>query len=114
MHGVAGDDMARQVEFLHQLLHGGDLVGFVIDFDVGQNQRRIDRERGEHLPCLGVVEVVETAFSVLPSNAMTRVWAPAGARFKFAACSRKTFSTSAGLSPCKIRSEEHTSELQSR
>src|SRR5271169_942334 len=61
MHGVAGDDMARQVEFLHQLLHGGDLVGFVIDFDVGQNQRRIDRERGEHLPCLGVVEVVETA-----------------------------------------------------
>ena len=53
--------MARQVEFLHQLLHGGDLVGFVIDFDVGQNQRRIDRERGEHLPCLGVVEVVETA-----------------------------------------------------
>ncbi len=65
MHGVAGDDMARQVEFLHQLLHGGDLVGFFIDFDVGENQRRIDRERAEQLPCLGVVEVVETALQRL-------------------------------------------------
>src|ERR1700685_3774061 len=102
MHGVAGDDMARQVEFLHQLLRGGDLVGFFIDFDVGENQRRIDRERAEQLPCLGVVEVSKLPFSVLPSNAMTRVWALAGARFKFAAWSRKTFSTSAGRSPCKI------------
>ena len=57
--------MARQVEFLHQLLHGGDLVGFFIDFDVGENQSRIDRERGEHLLCLGVVEVVETALQRL-------------------------------------------------
>jgi len=57
--------MARQVEFLHQLLHGGDLVGFFIDFDVGENQRRIDRERTEYLPCLGVVEVVETALQRL-------------------------------------------------
>ena len=65
MHGVAGDDLAGQVEFLHQLLHGGDLVGFFIDFDVGENQRGIDRERTEHLPCLGVVEVVETALQRL-------------------------------------------------
>ena len=57
--------MARQVEFLHQLLRGGDLVGFFIDFDVGENQRRIDRERAEQLPCLGVVEVVETALQRL-------------------------------------------------
>src|SRR5271168_39184 len=51
---------------------------------------------------LASLKLSKLPFSVLPSNAMTRVWAPAGARFKFAACSRKTFSTSAGLSPCKI------------
>jgi len=65
MHGVTGDDMPGHVEFLQQLLHGGDLVGFFIDFDMSQNQRRIDRERAEHLPCLDVVEGVETGLERL-------------------------------------------------
>ncbi len=57
--------MPGHVEFLQQLLHGGDLVGFFIDFDMSQNQRRIDRERAEHLPCLDVVEGVETGLERL-------------------------------------------------
>lgn len=65
MHGVAGDDISRQVEFLQQLLHGGDLVGFFVDFDMSQNQRRIDRERAEHLLGFDVVEVVETGLERL-------------------------------------------------
>ena len=65
MHGVAGDDVAGQVEFLHQLLHRGNLVGFLVDLDMGQNQRGIGRERAEHLPCLDIVEVVETALERL-------------------------------------------------
>ena len=64
MHHVAGDDMARQVEFLHQLLRGGDLVRFS-SISMAENRRRIDRERAEQLPCLGVVEVVETALQRL-------------------------------------------------
>ncbi len=65
MHRVAGDDMARHVEFLQQLLHGGDFVGLLVDLDMRQHQRRVDRERAEHLSCLDVVEAVETALERL-------------------------------------------------
>ena len=65
MHRVAGDDVAGQIEFLQQLLHCGDLIGFFIDFDMRQHQRRIDGERAEHLLGLDVVEVVETALQRL-------------------------------------------------
>ena len=57
--------MSGHVEFLQQLLHGRDFVGFLIDFDVGEHQRRIDRERAEHLFGLGVVEIVEAALQRL-------------------------------------------------
>jgi len=65
MHRVAGDDVAGRIEFLQQLLHGGDFVGFFIDFDMRRHQRGIDGERAEHLPGLDVVEVVETALQRL-------------------------------------------------
>ena len=57
--------MSGHVEFLQQLLHGRDFVGFLIDFDVSKHQRRIDRERAEHLFGLGVVEIVEAALQRL-------------------------------------------------
>jgi len=57
--------VSGHVEFLQQLLHGRDFVGFLIDFDVSKNQRRIDRERAEHLFGLGVVEIVEAALQRL-------------------------------------------------
>ena len=65
MHGVAGDDASGHLELPQQLLHGGDLVGFLVDFDVGEDERRIDCEGAEHLLGLGVVEVVETALERL-------------------------------------------------
>ena len=65
MHCVARDDMARHVEFFQQLLHGRDFVGFFIDFDMRQHQRRVDCERAEHLFCLGVVEAIKAAFERL-------------------------------------------------
>ena len=65
MHGVASDDAAGHVEFDQQLLHGRDFVGFLIDFDVSEHQRGIDRERAEHLFGLGVVEIVEAALQRL-------------------------------------------------
>jgi hypothetical protein len=61
VHGVASDDVSGHVEFLQQLLHGRNFVGFLIDFDVGERQGRIDRERAEHLFGFGVVEIVEAA-----------------------------------------------------
>jgi hypothetical protein len=33
--------MIRQAEFLQQLLHGGDFVGFFVDLDMRQHQPRI-------------------------------------------------------------------------
>src|SRR5450756_2253257 len=101
MHRIARDDMARHVEFFQQFLHGRDFVGFFVDVDMRQYQRRVDGERAEHLFCLGVVEAIET-MSALPSNAITRAPGPAASTFRWAACSRKAISTSAAVSPCKI------------
>jgi hypothetical protein len=101
MHGVTGDDMPGHVEFLQQLLHGGDLVGFFIDFDMSQNQRRIDRERAEHLPCLDVVEGVETGLERL---AVERNDARLGAcrgQVQVRGVLAKDLSTSAALSPAR-------------
>jgi len=67
----------RQVEFLQQLLHGGDFVGLFVDLDMRQHQRRVDGERAEHLFCLDVVEVIETALERL---AIERNDARVGAR----------------------------------
>jgi hypothetical protein len=61
MHRIAGDDKARHVEFFQQALNGGDFVGFFIDLDMRQHQRRINGERAEQLFCLGVVEIVKAA-----------------------------------------------------
>jgi len=61
VHGVASDDVSSHVEFGQQLLHSRNFVGFLIDFDVSEDQRRIDRESAEHLFGLGVVEIVEAA-----------------------------------------------------
>ena len=65
MHRVAGDDMACDVEFFQQFLHGGDLVGLLVDLDMRQHQGCVGGERAEHLSCLDVVEAVETALERL-------------------------------------------------
>ena len=65
VHGVASDDVSGHVVFGQQLLHRRDFVGFLIDFDVREHQRRIDRERAEHLFGFGVVEIVEAALQRL-------------------------------------------------
>ena len=57
--------MASHVEFFQQLLHRRDFIGFVVDFDMRQHQRRVDSERAEYLFCLGVVEAIKTAFERL-------------------------------------------------
>ena len=57
--------MISQAEFLQQLLHGGDFVGFFVDLDMRQHQPRIGGERAEHLPGFSIVEVVETALQRL-------------------------------------------------
>src|SRR5579875_2629419 len=85
-----------------QLLHGGDFIRLFVDLDMRQHQRRIGGERAEHLFCLAVVEVVETALEHLAIERHDKRAGTAAARFRSAACSRKAFSTSAALSPCKI------------
>ena len=40
-------------------------IGFFVDLDMRQNQRRIDGEGAEQLSCLGVVEIIETALERL-------------------------------------------------
>ena len=65
MHRVARDDMTGHVEFLQQLFHGGDFVGFLVDLNMRQHERRIDGKRVEHLFRLDVIEVIETALERL-------------------------------------------------
>ena len=65
VHGVERDDVASDIEFFQQFLHRRYLVGFFIDLDMRQHQRRIDGKSAEHLSCLGIVEGVETALERL-------------------------------------------------
>src|SRR5271156_581943 len=99
MHGVNGDDIVFNIELLQQFLRRRYLVGFLVNFDMRQHQRRIGGKSTEDLSGLGIVEGVETTLSALPSSATMRMPAGASLRFRSAACSRKTFSTSSGFRP---------------
>ena len=96
MHRVERDDMARDIKLFQQFLHRRYLVGFFVNLDMRQHQRRIGGKSAEYLSRLGIVEGVKTASE--------RLAMPVGASlpFRSAACSRKIFSTSAGSSPCRI------------
>jgi hypothetical protein len=61
VHGIERDDVASDIEFFQQFLYRRYLVGFFIDLDMRQHQRRIDGKSAEYLSCLGIVEGVETA-----------------------------------------------------
>ena len=65
MHRVAGDDAIGQIEFFHQLLHGGNFVGLFVYLDMREHQRRVGGECAEYLSGLEVVEGVETALERL-------------------------------------------------
>ena len=53
--------MTGQAEFLQQLLHGRDFVGFFVDLDMRQHQERIDGKSAQYLLGFAVVEIVETS-----------------------------------------------------
>lgn len=72
--------MIRNVEFFQQFLYRRDLVGFFVDLDMRQNQRRAGSERAEHLFRACVVEGVKTAFEHLAVERQS-----AHARNRFAA-----------------------------
>ena len=78
MHGVERDDMARDIELFQQFLHRRYLVGFFIDLDMRQHQRRIDGKSAKYLSCLGIVEGVKTA---LERPSVKRQNTHAGGRF---------------------------------
>ena len=62
MQRVERDDGAGgKAEFGQQGLCCRDLVGPFGDVDVREHQRRVDRERAQHLGGCTVVELVETA-----------------------------------------------------
>jgi len=60
-HGVQRHDAVRKIEFREKLLRRLDFVGFLVDFEMRQHQRRIGGEGAQNLPRLGVVEGVETS-----------------------------------------------------
>ena len=51
----------RDVEFAEQPLRGGDLVGFLLDIDVRQDQAGFGIECVQQLGCLAIAEIVEAA-----------------------------------------------------
>ena len=44
VNGVDGDDAAGQPEFADKTLHGGNLVGLAVDFDMAEDERAFDVE----------------------------------------------------------------------
>ncbi|MDD3287461.1 MAG: hypothetical protein PHX43_00445 [Alphaproteobacteria bacterium] len=61
MQRVKRDNLVRDVEFFEQSLGRGDFVGFFVDFDVRENQRRIGGKDAQNLPRSHVVERIEAA-----------------------------------------------------
>ncbi len=77
MHGVERDDAVCKIDFRKKLLRRGNLVGFLVDFDMRQHERRVGGESAQNLPRFGVVEGVET---VLERLAVERQSANSGNR----------------------------------
>ncbi len=61
MHGVDGDDTAGQSEFADEALDRRDLVGFVVDLYVAEDQRALDIEGTDQVCRLLVSEMIEAA-----------------------------------------------------
>ena len=61
VQSVESDDAVRDVEFAEQSLRGGNLVGFLLDIDVGQDQAAFGIECVQHLGRLAIAEIVEAA-----------------------------------------------------
>ena len=65
MHGVERDDAVCKIDFRKKLLRRRNLVGFLVDFDMRQHERRVGGESAQNLPRFGVVEGVETVLERL-------------------------------------------------
>jgi hypothetical protein len=61
VHGIDGDDAAAQAEFAEQTLDSRDLIGFVLDLDMAQDERAADLEGAHQVTGLLVGEVIEAA-----------------------------------------------------
>ena len=62
MQCIKRDESAgRDTEFGEQCLSGGDLVGFLLDVDVGEHQGGVGGERAQHLCGGAIMESVEAA-----------------------------------------------------
>ena len=66
MQGIERDDAVRNLEFAKQLLRGGDLVGFLCDVDVRQDQSGVGVESMQQLGGLAVAEIVKASPERLP------------------------------------------------
>src|SRR3954468_1557973 len=102
MHRIARDDMACQVELFQQFLRRRYFVGLFVDFDMRKHECRVDSKRAEHLFRLGVVEAIKTAFERLTVKGDNSPARNCRIKVQMAACSRKAFSTSVAVSPCRI------------
>src|ERR1019366_1618982 len=78
VHRVERDDAVRNAEFFQKLLRCRNFVGFLVDFDMRQHQRRVGGEGAEYLLRPDVVEGVKTS---LENLAVERQSANAGNRF---------------------------------
>src|SRR6476469_454380 len=58
---IEGDGAMREREFAQQLLGGGDLVGFLVDIEMRQDQAGLGIEGVQQLSRFAVPEMVETA-----------------------------------------------------
>lgn len=59
MHGIGGDDRARDAEFGEKLLKRWDLVGFLVALDMAEHETGTRGEGAENMRRLAVGEMVE-------------------------------------------------------
>jgi len=68
MHGVDGEQRARQAQFGNELLNRGNFIGFFVTLDVGENERQPRREGAENVSGLAILELVKAAAQCLAIN----------------------------------------------
>ena len=68
MHGVDGEQRARQALFGNELLDRGNFIGFFVTLDVGEDERQPRREGAENVSGLAILELVKAAAQCLAIN----------------------------------------------
>jgi len=76
MHGVGGQQRARQAQFGDELLGRGDFIGFFVTLDVSEDERQTGREGAENVGGLAILKLVKAIAQCLTIKGDVAMFSP--------------------------------------